>query len=88
VSRFEATQPDAVSPDAALEEADRHAQLEQALRRLPDHQRVTLVLFHFEEKSYQDIAAMLGVSLAKVKTDIFRGREALRRELSRAHTSR
>jgi RNA polymerase sigma-70 factor (ECF subfamily) len=88
VSRFEATQPDAVSPDAALEEADRHAQLEQALRRLPDHQRVTLVLFHFEEKSYQDIAAMLGVSLAKVKTDIFRGREALRRELSGAHASR
>ena len=32
--------------------------------------------------SYQDIADALGVSLGKVKTDIHRGREALRRLLS------
>ena len=41
-----------------------------------------LVLFHFEGTSYQEIAQLLGVSLAKVKTDIHRGREALRRQLS------
>ena len=29
----------------------------------------------------REIAARLGVSLAKVKTDIFRGREVLRRKL-------
>lgn len=62
-------------------DVDRAARLEQALRDLPDHQRVPLVLFHFEERSYQDIAALLGVSLGKVKTDIHRGREALRRAL-------
>jgi len=56
-------------------------QLESALRRLPDHQRVPLVLFHFEERSYQEIAGTLGVSLAKVKTDIHRGREALKKYL-------
>jgi len=32
--------------------------------------------------SYQDIASKLGVSVAKVKTDIHRGRERLRKELS------
>ena len=37
-----------------------------------------IVLFHFEDKTYQEIAEPLGVSLAKVKTDIHRGREALR----------
>ncbi len=37
-----------------------------------------IVLFHFEGKSYVEIAALLGVTLAKVKTDIHRGREALR----------
>ena len=47
-----------------------------------DHQRVPLVLFHFENASYQDIATALGVSLGKVKTDIHRGREALKRHLS------
>jgi RNA polymerase sigma-70 factor, ECF subfamily len=68
-----------------LERADARDQLERAIRRLPDHQRVPLVLFHFEEVSYQEIAATLGVSLAKVKSDIHRGREALRHLLSSGH---
>ena len=71
----------AEGPAQLVERAGRHEQLEQALLRLPDHQRVPLVLFHFDEMSYHDIAATLGVSLAKVKTDIHRGREALRKDL-------
>jgi hypothetical protein len=39
------------------------------------------VLFHFENLGYEEIAAKLKISLAKVKTDIFRGREALRKKL-------
>ena len=54
----------------------------------PDHQRVPLVLFHFEEMSYQAIAEALRVSLAKVKSDIHRGREALKQELTVPHGSR
>lgn len=65
----------------ALEPADRHEALEQALRQLPDTQRVPLALFHFEGMSYQEIAARLDVSVGKVKTDIHRGRLALRRKL-------
>ena len=64
-----------------LERSERQALLERALRELPDHQRVPLVLFHFEELSYQDIAQTLGVSLGKVKTDIHRARQALRLRL-------
>jgi RNA polymerase sigma-70 factor (ECF subfamily) len=60
-----------------LTTAERGRQIEAALRGLPGHQRVPLVLFHFEELSYEEIAAKLGVSLSKVKTDIRRGREAL-----------
>lgn len=67
--------------DEEAQRQDRDARLENALRRLPDHQRVPLVLFHFEDRSYQEIAATLGVSLAKVKTDIHRGREALKKYL-------
>jgi len=69
------------SPAEELDRADEEAHLESALARLPDHQRVPIVLFHFEDRSYQDIAALLGVSLGKVKTDIHRGREALRKHL-------
>lgn len=69
------------SPHSAVEQAETGARLDAALRRLPDHQRVPLVLFHFEQLSYQEIADTLGVALAKLKTDMHRGRLALRKAL-------
>ncbi|MGH8218171.1 MAG: RNA polymerase sigma factor [Steroidobacteraceae bacterium] len=62
----------------------RRAIIEQALERLPAHQRVPLVLYHFEEMPYREIAARLGVSLAKVKTDILRARIAMAALLRRS----
>jgi RNA polymerase sigma-70 factor (ECF subfamily) len=80
---FEATiASPAASQATDVELADEHAVLERALHRLPDHQRVPLVLFHFEQQSYQEIASTLGVSVGKVKTDIHRGREALGKMLT------
>jgi RNA polymerase sigma-70 factor (ECF subfamily) len=76
------------TPVMDLEEAEQHEQLERALRALPDHQRVPLVLHHFDGMSYAGIAAALGVSLSKVKTDIHRGREALKHLVTSAHASR
>jgi RNA polymerase sigma-70 factor, ECF subfamily len=70
------------SPAAEVELADRRRHLTRALQQLPDHQRVPVVLFHFEDMSYQEIAAALGVSVGKIKTDIHRGREALKALLS------
>ena len=67
--------PDTLLAD--LNAQQRAAEIEAALRRLPDHQRLPLVLYHFEEFSYEEIAARLHVSLAKLKTDIRRGRAAL-----------
>lgn len=64
-------------------ENDRQEMLERAIRKLPDAQRVSLVLFHFQDMSYEEIAAKLGVSLAKVKTDIHRGRETLKQLITR-----
>ncbi len=60
---------------------DLNSLLDLALRRLPPHQRVPIVLFHFDDLSYQQIAERLGVSVGKVKTDIHRGRETLRAAL-------
>jgi RNA polymerase sigma-70 factor (ECF subfamily) len=71
-----------------LERAERRNRLERALRNLPDHQRVPLVLFHFEDMSYQAIADALAVSLAKVKSDIHRGRETLKQQLASLYGSR
>jgi RNA polymerase sigma-70 factor (ECF subfamily) len=65
---------------------DQRELLEQALQKLPASQRLPLVLFHFEDLSYEEIAARLRVSLGKVKTDIHRARESLRRRLVSAQT--
>lgn len=67
--------------EATLAAGDRRRLLEEALHKLPEAQRVPLVLYHFDGISYEDIAARLRISLAKVKTDIHRGREALRKRL-------
>ena len=80
----EPREPDFAAPgnlQEDLERADRHELVEQALRQLPPGQRVPLVLYHLEGMKYDEIAARLNVSLGKVKTDIFRGREALRKKL-------
>jgi RNA polymerase sigma-70 factor (ECF subfamily) len=67
--------------DADLAARDRRRLLEEALHKLPPAQRVPLVLYHFEDLAYEEIAARLRISLSKVKIDIHRGREALRRRL-------
>jgi RNA polymerase sigma-70 factor (ECF subfamily) len=72
---------------AGVDAAERRTAVEQALNQLPDHQRVPLVLFHFEDMPYDEIARKLGVSLAKVKTDILRARAALAKILSRGGTA-
>lgn len=66
-----------------VDSGERREYIEQALAKLPDHQRVPLILFHFEDMPYEDIAKKLGVSLSKVKTDILRAREALAKILVR-----
>ena len=70
-----------------LGQTDRRAWVERALAKLPEHQRVPLVLFHFEELPYDEIAKRLRVSLSKVKTDILRGREALAKALQHGGAS-
>ena len=69
------TQADTVLVE--LDTEQRHTLIEEALQQLPQAQRVPLVLYHFEELSYEEIASQLHVSLSKIKTDIHRGRAAL-----------
>jgi RNA polymerase sigma-70 factor (ECF subfamily) len=75
---------DFAAPDTLereLANADYRALLEQALQKLPPAWRVPLVLYHLEGLRYEEIATKLGVSLGKVKTDISRARESLRKKL-------
>ncbi len=82
----DAPEIDFAAPDIffnAMDADERRALVERALDELPAHQRVPLVLYHFEAMPYDEIAQKLGVSLAKIKTDILRARAALAKILLR-----
>ena len=57
-------------------------QVEQALASLPVHLRLPLVLKDIVELSVSQVAAVLGIKPATVKTRVHRGRLALRRALA------
>lgn len=63
--------------------ADReaHALVEKALENLNPRFRAAVVLRDIEDLSYDEIAAVLDISLGTVKSRILRGREALRKIL-------
>ena len=72
---------------SGVDSSERREWIEHALEKLPDHQRIPLVLYHFEDMPYEAIAKKTRVSLSKVKTDILRGREALAKILTRSGAS-
>jgi RNA polymerase sigma-70 factor (ECF subfamily) len=51
----------------------------QVLDKLPEKQRVCLVLFEYEGRSYAEIAQVIGTTPGTVKTLLFRARERFRR---------
>jgi RNA polymerase sigma-70 factor (ECF subfamily) len=67
--------------EESLPDSDYRALLDAVIQKLPNAQRLPLVLYHFEELSYDEIAARLRISLSKVKTDIHRARQALKKYL-------
>ena len=56
--------------------------VDDALRKVPEPYRTTLVLRDLEEMSYEEIAEVLEISLGTVKSRLTRGREALKQRLA------
>ena len=54
------------------------AGVERALGELSAIQRTVLVLYHQEERTYEEIAAVLGMPIGTVRTHLHRGRARLR----------
>jgi RNA polymerase sigma-70 factor (ECF subfamily) len=69
-------------PDAAMLESELHEAIDLALQTLPDNQRTAIVLRRYEGASYEEIAAVLEVSVSSVKSLLFRARTTLREALS------
>jgi RNA polymerase sigma-70 factor (ECF subfamily) len=80
-SRHDAIDEDVADPrlDPA-EQAEQGAQLESVLRKLqtlPEGSRSALLMYAVEGMTYEEIARVLGISLAAVKVKIHRARIAL-----------
>ncbi|MFQ8433512.1 RNA polymerase sigma factor [Amaricoccus sp. W119] len=71
----------AASAQDGLEARDRAGALRAALGRLPDRQRLAIVLRHMEERSNIEIAEILGLSVDAVESLLARGRRALAERL-------
>lgn len=61
---------------------EERAQLDQAIAQLPEAQRECLMLFYFDEMTYEQIASMLDVSRTTVNQRLAKARETLNRLLS------
>ncbi|WP_255347727.1 RNA polymerase sigma factor [Terriglobus sp. TAA 43] len=73
------------SPNAEQELATRELQLrvEEEMGKLSAVERSILVLYHQEERSYQQIAESLRLPIGTVRTHLHRGRNKLRTALER-----
>ena len=74
---FEPADTTGVLPATKLSRDEVRNVVWQALEDLPAQQRMALILYRFENLSYQDIAEVMSTTIAAVKSLIFRARSAL-----------
>src|SRR5512134_857872 len=67
-----------------VEVQERSAQIRAALASLPPHYRVVVELRHYQQLSYEEIAAELAIPLSDVKSHLFRARKLLAEKLHAA----
>ena len=72
-----------LAPDESFLESELQHAIEEAIQRLPETQRMALVLRRYEQLSYEQIAEVLDLSVPAVKSVLFRARTELRSRLSK-----
>jgi RNA polymerase sigma-70 factor (ECF subfamily) len=70
-------------PDRIVDRAEQRARLQVAIQKLPERQRMALILSRFEGQSYEDIADLLGCSKKSVESLLVRARKSLARYFSK-----
>jgi len=68
-------------PDKDLIEDERSRQIQRAIAALPDKYRAPIVLREIEERTYEEIAEILGLGLGTTKSRISRARGLLKEKL-------
>jgi len=79
---FEETLADsAPSSEDLLLEKERSRQISDALQRLPENQRMALILKRYDDLSYQEIAKIIGCSVSAVESLLVRAKRTLQEKL-------
>lgn len=69
-------------PARVADRGELQAVVQQAIAALSDRQRMAILLAKFEQCSYEEIAAAMGLSVPAVKSLLFRARDQLRETLA------
>ncbi|KXZ14811.1 RNA polymerase subunit sigma-70 [Bacillus nakamurai] len=69
-------------PEQYISRTDAHEALTRQILRLKSDQQTVLILREFQELSYEEIADILGWSLSKVKSTLYRARLQLKQHLA------
>jgi RNA polymerase sigma factor (sigma-70 family) len=69
-----------------IEEREFRQSVEEHLQRLSQIERTILVLYHQEERTYEQIAYALGMPIGTIRTHLHRGRKKLREALQQRQT--
>lgn len=72
----------AFAPDAGVEREEIARVTHEVLEELPEIFRTVLVLREFEDRPYQEIADILGISIGTVESRLFRARAKFRDKLT------
>ena len=68
------------TPDEQLERDEKLRKVHELFNQLPERQRTIMQLRDIEEKSYREIATIMGVIEEVVKVTLFRARQAIRKQ--------
>jgi RNA polymerase sigma factor (sigma-70 family) len=68
-------------PERSLSAKQKQLSIGEAINSLPEKYRQVIIMRHQEDKSYEQIAALLHVPVGTVKARIFRARELLKKKL-------
>lgn len=69
-------------PQFAVEQEERATIIQQAVLTLPENQRLMIGLYHFQHRSYEEIAEIMDLPIGTVKSRLNRARLALKNKLS------
>lgn len=72
-------------PDDAVDKETTYKNLEEAIKKLKEEQRICIELFYLQEKSYKEVSDLTGLSLLNVKSHIQNGKRNLKIILERSH---